>query len=203
MSSVIDLRAYLDPLDIPTLVMVDMQEDAIADPARLPALVSSALANCRAVLSHARAMGFPIAHVRRARARSVFEAGTHTAPWIEGFQPWGSEMIFERERPSCYASAQFTEVMTYSGGNIVLAGFAGQGSCLSTAVEAFHRGQTLTYLADASASHDLDELGASDVHRAVTKLIGLYATIGSTRPWIAATSRWRGLRNEDACDRTA
>jgi len=52
-------------------------------------------------------------------------------------------------------------------GHFVLAGFAGETACLSTAIDAFHRKHRFSYLADASASHQLGELSAADVQKAV------------------------------------
>jgi nicotinamidase-related amidase len=73
---------------IQTLVLVDLQQEYIAAPRVLaPEETKGALANCRAALAHARAMGIPVAFAR----------------WIEGFEPHGIDMIFERNRPSCYA----------------------------------------------------------------------------------------------------
>ncbi len=148
MSSVIDLRAYVNPSVIQTLVLVDLQQEYIASP-RVLALeeTKGALANCRAALAHARAMGLPVAFVRWIDRTPLFNKATRFSRWIEGFEPHGVDMIFERNRPSCYASADFAEVMSSGGGSFVLAGFAGEAACLATAIEAFHRGHTVTYLA--------------------------------------------------------
>ncbi len=64
-ASIIDLRAYVDPSRVPTLVLVDLQQEYIAT-ARALAVpgAAEALANCRAALTHARAKGFPVAFVR-------------------------------------------------------------------------------------------------------------------------------------------
>jgi len=207
MSSVIDLRAYVNPSVIPTLVLVDLQREYIASP-RVLAIpdAKGALANCRAALAHARAMGFPVAFVRWINRSSLFNAATPFSRWIEGFEPHGVDMIFERNRPSCYASADFAEVMSSGGGNFVLAGFAGEAACLATAIEAFHRGHEVTYLADASASHALNDDGAGDVHRVVSSIVGLYGTVVATKTWIADTSRrsnWRGLGDGSEHGRTA
>ena len=194
MSSVIDLRAYVNPSVIQTLVLVDLQQEYIAAP-RVLALpeTNGALANCRAALAHARAMGLPVAFVRWIDRTPLFNKASRFSRWIEGFEPHGVDMIFERNRPSCYASADFAEVIG-GGGSFVLAGFAGEAACLATAIEAFHRGHTVTYLADASASHALDDTPASDVHRVVSSVAGLYGEVLTTRSWIARASRrnnWR------------
>jgi nicotinamidase-related amidase len=195
LSTVIDIRRYVDPTDIPTLVLVDLQQEYTASPRALAMpQATQALARCREALAHARRMELPVAFVRWTGRSPLFNPATRFSRWIEGFEPWGSDMIFERDKPSCYASAPFCEVMGSGGGNFVLAGFAGEAACLATAVDAFSRGHRLTFLADASASHRLDEVGSNDVHQVVTKVIELYGDVLGTQTWISATSRTRRQR---------
>jgi nicotinamidase-related amidase len=192
MSSIIDIRAFVDPSTIPILVFVDLQQEYIASPRALAIpTATDVLVNCRAALNHARRIGWPVAFIRWAGRSPFFNLATKFSHWIEGFEPTGADMIFERNRPSCYASSQFSEVIASSGGNYVLAGFAGEAACLSTAIDAFHRGHRITFLADASASHGLDDMTASEVHTTISKVIGLYGDVMSTKAWIAATSRSR------------
>jgi len=195
MSSVIDIRRYVDPSDIPTLVLVDLQQEYVASerPLAVPN-AAQALEHCRAALAHARAMGFPVAFVRRSGSGAIFNAATRFARWIPGFEPWGADMVFERNRPSCYASAEFGEVMGYGNGHFVLAGFAGESSCLATAVDAFHRGHRFVFLDNASASHGLDEVTPRDAHTVVSKIIHLYGDVTDTAAWISATSYARRAR---------
>jgi nicotinamidase-related amidase len=207
MSSVIDLRAYVNPSVIQTLVLVDLQQEYIASP-RVLALeeTKGALANCRAALAHARAMGLPVAFVRWIDRTPIFNKASRFSRWIEGFEPHGVDMIFERNRPSCYASADFAEVIGGGGGSFVLAGFAGEAACLATAIDGFHRGHGITFLADASASHALDDIAAKDVHRVISTVAGLYGEVLTTKSWIARTSRrnsWRGIGDGNEQGRTA
>ena len=62
--------------------------------------------------------------------------------------------------------------MTNNSGKFIMAGFAGEAACLSTAIDAFHRGHHVTYLADASASHGLGDRPSAEVHDFVRQLIG-------------------------------
>ena len=207
MSSVIDLRAYVNPSVIQTLVLVDLQQEYIASP-RVLALeeTKGALANCRAALAHARAMGLPVAFVRWIDRTPIFNKASRFSRWIEGFEPHGVDMIFERNRPSCYASADFAEVIGGGGGSFVLAGFAGEAACLATAIDGFHRGHGITFLADASASHALDDIAAKDVHRVISTVAELYGEVLTTKSWIARTSRrnsWRGIGDGNEQGRTA
>jgi len=97
-------------------------------------------------------------------------------------------MIFDRDRPSCYSNKMFSELMESCGGHLIIAGFAGETACLSTAIDAYHRNHRITFLADASASHELGKLSALTVQTAVAEIIGVYGNVLDTESWIIATS---------------
>ena len=186
MNQVIYLRALTDPSVTPCLVLVDMQQEYVTG-TRLLALpdANAALANCRAALDHARSRGFPVAFLRQVSRSAFFNPATAFSGWIKGFEPTGADMIFERDKPSCYSSTLFAQLMESCGGHFVLAGFAGETACLSTAIDAFHRKHCFSYLADASASHGLGELSPGDVQYAVTNIIGVYGEVVDTYSWIS------------------
>lgn len=185
MNEVIYLRALQDSSVAPCLVLVDMQQEYIAD-SRLMSLphAATALENCRASLNHARSKGFPVAFIRQFSRSAYFNPATAFSSWISGFEPTGADMVFERESPSCYSSALFAQFMEGCGGHFALAGFAGETACLSTAIDAFHRKHRFSYLADASASHGLGDLSAAEVQKAVTGIVGVYGEIVTTREWM-------------------
>lgn len=187
--AVIPLRSYADSSAIPTLVLVDLQQEYVTPPRGLAMpQAEQALDKCREALVHARAMGFPVAFVRWISRAPFFNAAAPFSRWIEGFEPTGGDMVFERDRPSCFASKPFAEVMGASS-SIVMAGFAGEAACLSTMVDAFHRGKQIAYLTDASASHSLEELNGTEVHNVIGKLAGIYGEIQTTAEWVASTSQ--------------
>jgi len=195
MSSVIDFRAYAASGPIPTLVLLDLQQDSLSGARRLDFDLSAhALDNCREALAHARRMEFPIAFVRRSRRASSLGAAAAQARWIERFEPRGSDMVFERDKPSCFASPLFADVMATSGGPIVLAGFSGETACLSTAIDAFHRGHEFTFLSDASASRAVGGTEASQVHALLTQVIRLYGDVADTERWVRSTMARRAYR---------
>jgi nicotinamidase-related amidase len=187
-NQVIDLRAFTNSAALPTLVLVDMQEEYLATSRALAIPnVEAALANCRDALAHARLMGIPVAYTRWLGS-TFFNPATRFSGWIKGFEPHGSDSIFERKQPSCYTSRHFAEAMTNNSGNFVIAGFAGEAACLSTAIEAFHRGHRVTYLADASASHGLGGRSPAEVHAFVCQMMGLWGNVMPTEAWIKTTS---------------
>jgi len=165
-----------------------MQQEYLAKP-RLFAIseIDRALDNCRKVLDHARGLGLPVAFIRMLGESAFFNRATPFVRWIEGFEPCRNEMVFERSSPSCYSSEPFNALMSQCRGGIVLAGFAGESACLSTLIDAFHRNHQVTYLSDASASHALEDVSADDIHRAVSKISGLYGEVYETADWIAST----------------
>jgi nicotinamidase-related amidase len=186
--SIINFRAYANPRTVPTLVLLDLQQEYIAEPRALALEgAKAALEQCRLALTHARANGFPVAFMRWIDNAPFFNPNSRFARWIEGFEPHGCDMIFERNRPSCYAAREFVEFMGRSGQPFVLAGFAGETACLSTAVDAFHRSHSFTFLADASASHRLDNTDAASAHSAVADIIRLYGEVLDTKSWVDAT----------------
>jgi nicotinamidase-related amidase len=149
--------------------------------------IDRALDNCRKVLDHSRRIGLPVAFIRMLNESAFFNRATPFVRWIEGFEPYRNEMIFERSSPSCYSCEPFTALVNQSRGGIVLAGFAGESACLSTLIDAFHRNHKVTYLCDASASHALDDMSADEIHRAVSKISGLYGEVYETTDWIEQT----------------
>ena len=186
--SVINLRAFADAVDVPVLLLVDFQQEYVASP-RLLAIpdIDAALSNCRRVLHHARRIGLPVAFTRRIGNSAFFNRATPFARWIDGFEPERHEMIFDHAQPSCYASETFTAFMSQNAAGFVMAGFAGESACLSTMIDAHHRHHKAMFLRDASASHALDDLDATEAHRAVGKICGLYGDVVETAAWIDAT----------------
>lgn len=195
MTSIVSLRTFANSSNVPIVVLVDMQQEYLAKP-RLLAIskIDRALDNCRRVLDHARDIGLPVAFMRLLNESAFFNRATPFVRWIEGFEPYRNEMVFERGSPSCYSCEPFAALMNQSRGGMVLAGFAGESACLSTLIDAFHRNHRVTYLCDASASHALEDVPADEIHRAVSKISGLYGDVYETTDWIASTvPRKRGV----------
>jgi nicotinamidase-related amidase len=188
MSSVIDLRAYLGEPSSRLLVMVDLQVRNWEELARDPQCgIAAALENCMAAIRHARTNGLPIAFTRQAEAAGAIEPATRSA-WIPGFEPTRSDMVFERQRPSCYANRLFDNIVSQSG-SFALAGLVADETCLATAIDAVHRGHHVTFLSDASVSRGRPGSDARSVHITATSAMGLFADVRATRRWMIATTQ--------------
>jgi nicotinamidase-related amidase len=179
MSSVIDLRGYLGASNSRLLVMVDLQEENYEELSRNHAFdLSPSLDNCRSVIRHARDLGLPIAFTRQADG----------AAWISGFEPKRSDMVFERQQPSCYSNQLFEDVVSQLG-SFAIGGLIADETCLATAIDASHRGHRVTFLSDAAASRGRQGADARTVHVVATKAIELFADIVTTGHWLLATSQ--------------
>lgn len=194
--NVVDLRVYSDPAFTPVVILVDPQREYLSERRALGLPnVSAAVENCRALLGFARQQGFPVAFMRWRQAGKFFDrSGAHGA-WIEGLEPTGSDMIFDRAAPSCYANPDFAAMMDGGGGtNAVLAGFTGTIACLSTIIDGYHRQHAVTFLADASSSHDLQSSSHDAAHRFISEVISLYCPVTSTSRWICEQTQARRPR---------
>ena len=196
MSTVVDLRKFRDRgRGVPVLVLVDLHHDlfdlfevnGVSAPTR-------AIENCLALLGHARALGFQVAFTRRIAASETLGAAPTYPRWISGFEPQRSDMVFDRCKPSCYASSEFAEMAEHLGGNFVFAGRLGELSCLSTAVDAHHRGERPTAIADAMVSRGGKNLPAAATECALAHIFSLYVETDTTAGWMIATSRRLKMR---------
>lgn len=173
---------------IPTLVMVDLQREYVTEGRALHVPANeAAIVNCKKALSHARKIGIPVAFMRLSLKSSFFNTATDFSRWIDGVQPLGGDFVFEREKPSCYSSSAFCDVIERSGGNFVIAGFSGDGACLATVIDGFNRGHNITFLLDASASQPIADFREQS-HKAVCGLISLYGHTVGTDEWILRTN---------------
>jgi nicotinamidase-related amidase len=167
--------------------MVDLQEknyDELAKD-RSSNLVWS-LENCMSAIRHARNLGLPIAFTRQGDGPGLIERSAQSA-WISGFEPKRSDMVFERQQPSCYANPLFDDVVSRIG-SFAIAGLVADETCLATAIDASHRGHRITFLSDASASRGRNAADAGAVHVVTTNAIELFADIVTTYHWQVATS---------------
>lgn len=192
MGSVVSFQPLAAPSVVPILVLIDLQQGLVGLEA---AAFESALEKCREAIIHARLAGIPIAYMRQAQ-NSWMYGGSSFGPWIEGFEPAGMDMIFERSFPSCYANDKFVEALGSRQCSLVIAGFTGEVSCLATVTEGFGRGQHIVYLCDASASRPVNGFSAQDTHRFVSSLTSAYAEVTTTARWISQGKKLtRGNKN--------
>ena len=141
MSSVIDLRTYVGASSGRLLVMVDLQEknyDALAkDHARdldarrwTTAWPRSGMRAISAFRSRSRG--------RREGPGVIREIGA-SRPGFPVSSRERSDMVFERQQPSCYSNQLFENVVSQAG-SFAIAGLVAEETCLATAIDASRRG---------------------------------------------------------------
>jgi nicotinamidase-related amidase len=178
MAAVIDLVAFKGRGAAPTLVLVGLHQYPGSD----LGAHGGVLANCRTLLARARAHNVPVAHVRSIDPNSA--SGRLRYPqWIAGFEPARYDMVFDLLQPSCYSNPEFSRAMEYSNGNFAIAGMFGETTCLSTAIDAHHRGHHFTYIADATACRSGGDVPAHQFHDVVSQLMSVYGTVTDGSRW--------------------
>jgi len=188
MNSVIDFRSYFGALNSRLLVMIDLQQDNFERLAKDQGSdLGRLLEGCKSAIRHARDSRIPIAFTRRAAGLRSAESSVPSA-WISGFEPKRSDMVFERQYPSCYGNPLFEDIVS-DAGSFAIGGFAAEEICLATAIDASHRGHQVTFLSDASASYRRRHQDARGAHAVATKAIELFADIATTSHWLVATSQ--------------
>ena len=185
MSSIVDLCAYVHGANGRLLVMVDLQMRTYEELAGDPACdIARALENCMSAIRHARSSGVPIAFTRS----NAETGGSEHSAWIAGFEPKRSDMVFERQQPSCYTNRLFEDIVSQTG-SFAIAGLVAEEACLATTIDAAHRGHHVTFLSDASVSRGRLGADARAAHVATTKAMELFADVRATRHWLIATSQ--------------
>jgi isochorismate hydrolase len=195
MNTIVNLRDFKAcGREPPTLLLIDLHHDVsgLEQPGG-DSLSCEPLVNCRAVLRHARTCRMPVAFTRLVAAPANMLASPVYPRWIEGMEPSRWDMVFDRQRPSCYSSAEFREIADEIGGNYVIAGRFGELSCLSTAIDAFHRDHRPIVLSDALMCREHDDFSAAAMRRALSCIFSHYAHTVRTQVWIHSSSRRAGV----------
>jgi nicotinamidase-related amidase len=181
MTPVINFLEFKNQTTMPTLVLVGLHHNQDGNPHNVQAY-RRALSNCRAVLDRARARNIPVAHARTITPKSASER-LHYPPWISGFEPARSDMVFDVLQPSCYSNMEFSSAMDHSNGNFAIAGLFGETTCLSTAIDAHRRRHSLIYLSDASMCRNNGRIPAAIFHDAVSQVVSLYGQVMQAARW--------------------
>ena len=169
---------------LPMLVIVDPRSKHIGAQSGISrAARAGIVAGCLAALSLARLRGLAVAILRGEGTGGASDGGA--GGWIKGFEPMRSDILLERRGKSCYSSEYFDEIAQAAGGDIVLAGFAGEGGCLATAADAISAGHRVTFLRDATYDRTSESFSESQLRLlgSFTKFDIRAATVSS---WVSS-----------------
>ena len=178
----VDFHSFIGFRDTPTLILVDPQQEYICQHRPL-GLESAQLAvnNCKRLLASARNNKVPVAFVRWSQDAQVFNRNGKFSDWIDDLRPTRSDMVFERQGPSCYSSAEFTRMMRDGGGDqYIIAGFTGAVACLATIMDGVPNRHRFVFVEDSSASHAHNGKSETEVHKLASFFISIFAKISTT-----------------------
>jgi ureidoacrylate peracid hydrolase len=167
----------------PILINIDIQREYTTPgrPFHLAGIEAS-LRNCRRLLRHARTNRWPVMHVRHVQTTGhLFGEGMEFSRFVEGFEPLPNEPVFTKSNLSCYSDEGFRRMMDGAHQDqVFVAGYNSLMCCLSTLVDAFHRGHRLHYVADASLARATRCADEAEAHRHATEILSIYADIVTT-----------------------
>ncbi len=172
----------------PLLLCIDIQQEYVAKgrPYCLHG-IEPALENCRRLLDHARKCQWPIVHVRHIQESHLFNPELPYSRFIEGFEPLAHEMVFTKHMFSCFSNADFATFMdTARHHPVYVMGFDAQMCCLSTLVDALHRGMRFNFIADASFARQTSLGDEQESYEWVREILSIYANLVETDEIIGA-----------------
>lgn len=165
------------------LVLVDVQKEYIAGnrPFHL-ATIAPSLENIRKLLAHARARGWKIIHMRHEQNDECFAYGSELARPIEGFEPIEGEHSFVKSNFSCFSNGEFQALIDkWRHEDIILAGYGASMCCLSTMIDAHHRGHDFTFVKDATCARRTARFEEQDVTERIIDLVAAFGEVKSTQ----------------------
>jgi ureidoacrylate peracid hydrolase len=156
------------------LVLIDIQKEYIT-PGRYFYLsgITPSLRKAHEVLLHARAEGWKIIHVKHEKEGGpIFSPGAELTEFIDEFKPEANEVVITKHLYSCYSSTEFSRVMAeHTKDQVFVVGYNTIMCCLSTLISAYHLGQRLSLVTDASLAKATNEFTESENHRFAISVI--------------------------------
>ncbi len=172
---------------MPVLVLVDVQKEYVTEGrAFCLETIQESLDNCKKLLDHARANSWKIIHMHHAQNAEYFARGSEYSEYIEGFEPRENEFNIEKSDFSCFTAPQFSSLIDkYRHENIILAGYGCTMCCLSTLIQAHHRGFEFYFVKDATCAKRTPNYGEQDMKDHTLDIMTAFATLVSTEQVLA------------------
>jgi len=156
----------------PVFIAVDIQKE-FATPGRplhIPDIEAS-LDRCRRIIGFARAMAWPVVHLRlvidsgqsgQGASEGLFRRRSAHVASVSGCEPMASEGLMKRRTLSGYGASGFEAFMDWMGDSPVFVfGYSGAGAILATLYDGWTLGHRFVFVVDASASVQVGESGES------------------------------------------
>jgi len=112
---------------------------------------------------------------------TLLNPATPFAAGSRSFAPRPSEMVFDRNMPSCYAADGFRfDPRQHRFSHLVLGRLTGHGACLATVLDGFTAKNRITFVHDASSTRGLERSAPQNAWPTWPRLSTGYAEVVST-----------------------
>lgn len=164
------------------LVLVDVQKEYTTEgrPFCLETIGPS-LENLRKLQAHAREKGWRVVHIRHQQNSEYFTYHGEFSEFIEGFEPIEGEVVMIKSDFSCFSSPDFQALVDrLRNRELILCGYSATMCCLSTLIDAHHRGYEFTFVSDATCAKRTKRFGEQDMKEHVVDIASAYAKMATT-----------------------
>lgn len=161
---------------MPVLVIVDAQKEYVT-PGRPFCLetIGPSLENLGRLLNHARSKGWKIIHVRHEQNAECFTYGSPYGEFIDGLEPGPGEESVAKSNFSCFSSRDFQALMEkFRHEDIYVCGYGTTMCCLSTMIDAHHRGYDFTFVKDATCAKRTARFGEQDMKEHIIDIMAAF-----------------------------
>lgn len=161
------------------LVLIDVQKEYIAEgrPFCLETIGAS-LENLRRLLAFAREKKWKIVHMKHQQNGECFTYGSEFSDFIDGFGPKDEERSLVKTDFSCFSCPDFQALADRNRNHeIIIAGYGATMCCLSTMIDAHHRGYDFTFVTDATCAKRSARFGEQDMKE---HIVDIMAAFGAT-----------------------
>jgi nicotinamidase-related amidase len=173
------------------LVCADLQTEYLIEGRRHVIADAEAISSrCLELMALWRGNLWPVMHLKRIAQAAWFNPASNLTDWIAELKPKPGELTFDHPLPSAYSSTRFADYMSNMRNiRCVLMGFSLDETVLSTVIDGFHRSHRYQVVGDAVACRRPGVGDATSYKLAVIKVIGNYASVGSSSDIMAAAGK--------------
>lgn len=164
----------------PWLVCLNLNREYVTAgrPLYAPAAAAAAI-HARACLSHARDLGWPVAHVQSRHSR-LSQNPSFARP-IDGLEPLPSEALFLTQRRSAFAHAELrARLIAERPPSVFLVGFSLAFEGLASLFDASDLGASLRVVEDAVATPPIGDRSAAEMDRAALAIAASLSCVVSS-----------------------
>lgn len=164
---------------MPVLVLIDVQKEYIAEgrPFCLET-IGPALDNLRTLQAYGREKGWRLVHIRHQQNAECFTYGSEFSDFIEGFGPIEGEREILKSDFSCFSAPEFVAMADRQRNQeIIVAGFGATMCCLSTLIDAHHRGYEFTFVADATCAKRTAHFGEQELKNFTVDILPAFCNV--------------------------